>query len=108
MGKKKKKKLKKKFIKQRLQALEQQGFKAGPKEKPAPAAPFNKKEKKKFLAKSEKETTEEKDYIKRDLRKAAIIAGIFIVIFVVLIIVNSRTDFLSQAANKIFSALSIG
>lgn len=118
MGKKKKKKLKKKFIKQRLQALEQQGFKESPKEKPTPAADFVKKEKKEVRTESrpevdepmaqKEEITEEKDYIKKDLKKVGFITLALLVIFVVLIIVNLKTNFLSQTANKIFFALNIG
>jgi uncharacterized membrane protein YkgB len=108
MGKKKKKKLKKRFIKQRLQALEQQGLKTASKVKPVPVTDFVKKEKKEIKSEPKEETKKEKDYIKKDIRKVSIIIGVFIVIFVILIIVNSRTNLLSQTADKIFSVLNIG
>lgn len=48
------------------------------------------------------------NFIKRDLKKSAIIIGSIISIIIILTIVDNRTNILIQAGNQIFQVLHIG
>lgn len=106
--KKKKKRLDKKLIEQRLRELETEAKENKPKqviESQTQTAP----KKQKASTKTPPEKLPESDLlIIKDLKKLALVAAIVVIIFAALFVINLKTSYILTASDKILSILHVG
>ncbi|MCX6811879.1 MAG: hypothetical protein NT039_04270 [Candidatus Berkelbacteria bacterium] len=116
---KKKKKLDKKLIKERLRELEAEAKVvkgSPPRQKEMKVKTYqtaspeieNDQEKVTIKEAPKKKFNESDELILRDVKKVAILCTVIIVIFVALYFVNLKTNYLLKASDKIFNILHVG
>jgi hypothetical protein len=108
---KKKKKLDKKLIAERLRELEAEAQEG---KDPLPVKSVKKEAAKTLHKKTmvseprEKKLNDADEIIVKDVKKVAILTTVIIVIFVALYLVNLKTNYILKASDKIFNVLHIG
>ena len=101
MSKKKKKKINKKIIQERLKSLQSIAGKGQEKTQKV-------EERKVKTKKEDVEVKKEDDYILSDMKKVFYVSLLVLLIFVVLILLNLKTNYLNEGSIWIFKALSVG
>lgn len=105
---KKKRKLDKKLIAERLRELETEARVAKPNKTVAPLAATPQKEEKIEEKTTDEQPNEGDRFIVRDMKKVAILTVAIIAVFVVLYFVNLKTNLILKTSDKIFNLLHVG
>lgn len=104
---KKKKKLDKKLIQERLRELETE-TRITRTEKKEPSLTQKQKESPKEEQVEIKRDETDNFLIIKDLKKVALLTGVIILIFITLYFINLKTNLILQASDKIFNILHVG
>lgn len=106
--KKKKKKLNKKLIEQRLRELEIEAKENKPKQTIESQTQAISKKQKESTETPVKKLNQSDLLIIKDLKKIALVAAIIVIIFAALFVINSKTNYILIASDKILSILHVG